>query len=123
VTAESPMSQTNAGAPGFSWRAALLGGAASIGGSALLGTIITNVWLQLAIADGLSLQQAYARMAQSHASATALLSHGASFASAVVKASQLTRGEAGVEHVIDEGRTTGIRTAEAWCLTGRTTPH
>jgi hypothetical protein len=50
---------------------------AAIGGTALLGTLITNVSLWMSLAKGLTLQEAYAQIGFDFSSPTELLSFGA----------------------------------------------
>jgi hypothetical protein len=64
----------SAGHPAFSWKSALVGGMAAIGGSALLGTLVANTSLRLSLASGLTLEEAYARISSSFTSPVALLS-------------------------------------------------
>jgi len=65
----------------FGWCAALIGGATSIGGSAFLGTLITNVGLWYFLWQGLSLEQAYTSLGSGITSPTEVLSFVAKAAS------------------------------------------
>jgi hypothetical protein len=60
--------------PHFSWWPALVGGVAAMGASALLGTLVTNASLWFFMSQGLSVQEAYARMGSNITSPVELLS-------------------------------------------------
>ena len=62
--------------PTFRWAPSLVGGMAAIGTAALFGTLVTNISLSLAVARGLSLQQAYAGFGYALTSPTELFSFG-----------------------------------------------
>jgi hypothetical protein len=71
------MTDLNAGADqprGFGWGAAILGGAVAIGGAAFFGTLVANVVVRMAIANGSSREQAFAALASGGASVVAFLS-------------------------------------------------
>jgi hypothetical protein len=59
----------------FGWSAALLGGMASVGGSAFFGTLVTNVALLISMLQGLSANQAYEALGNGITSPTEILSY------------------------------------------------
>jgi hypothetical protein len=58
----------------FSWRAALIGGALATGGNATLGTLLSNLATWFYMSAGLTVAQAYARMAAEPISLLSLMS-------------------------------------------------
>jgi hypothetical protein len=58
----------------FSWNAALLGGMASVGGSAFFGTLVANVALVFSMLQGLSVNEAYDALGNGITSPTEVLS-------------------------------------------------
>jgi hypothetical protein len=59
----------------FGWNAALLGGMASVGGSAFFGTLVTNVALLISMLQGLSANQAYEALGNGITSPAEVLSY------------------------------------------------
>jgi hypothetical protein len=59
----------------FGWNAAMLGGMASVGGSAFFGTFITNVAVWFSMLQGLSANQAYDALGSGITSPTEVLSY------------------------------------------------
>lgn len=66
----------------FSWRASLIGGAAAIGGMAILGTAVANASLWIYMQSGMTIEQAYAAISASCFSLNAVLSGLVQIASA-----------------------------------------
>ena len=58
----------------FRWAPSVMGGMVAIGTAALLGTLVTNASLWLALARGLTLQQAYAGFGYTFSSPTEVIS-------------------------------------------------
>lgn len=71
---QSPVNQVFSPNAKVDWWSSLVGSAAAVGGSALLGTLVANAFLWWHLAKGFSIEQAYALMGRGLTSATEVLS-------------------------------------------------
>lgn len=70
----APIGSRNLGPPqGIDWRAAFVGAAVGIAGPAYFGTLVTNAGLRILIAQGRSVQEAYAYLSRFELSAPMIL--------------------------------------------------